>query len=303
MKTVSFFCCFLYGVLTESAEISVEGDEGGEVSFVCSHRLAHNNNKYLCYDPCTSEEDTLLTVTAGGMAASGRITLVDSGHGAFTVMFRDLQLSDSRLYNCAVQRLGLDTYTSVLLTVHKAATLEPVVSSSWTYQNLSNQTTLTTGTKTVKLENVSTETTSTPDGDEDISMSIMSCATFGTIAIVTILITAVCFRKCCSRNKSSALEMEVEHQYDDKKVRCVAKISGGDTLRRQHPQVSASAGTEPSLAFPTYENLPPLKGSAHSPYLPSNHQHSDHVITSRIYINPLPFVASKRGSDHRSKEA
>uniref|UniRef100_A0AAQ5YPY4 Immunoglobulin V-set domain-containing protein n=1 Tax=Amphiprion ocellaris TaxID=80972 RepID=A0AAQ5YPY4_AMPOC len=114
-----FLDAILAATLTKGAEINVEGFEGGEVSFKSSHRLARNYNKYLCIDPCKSSQDILVTVQSGKRAKSGRITLVDSGDGSFTVTFSQLQLSDSKEYLCAVDRPGLDTYTSVHLTVKK----------------------------------------------------------------------------------------------------------------------------------------------------------------------------------------
>lgn len=102
---------------TEGADINVEGFEGREVSFKCSHRLAWKNYKYLCKDPCKGTEDTLVVVKSGGRAESGRITLVDTGNGAFTVTFSQLQLSDSANYWCGVDRPGFDTFTAVHLTV------------------------------------------------------------------------------------------------------------------------------------------------------------------------------------------
>lgn len=102
---------------TEGAEINVEGFKGGEVSFQCSHAFAWKNHKYLCKNECKDPRDILVTVKSGGRAKSGRITLVDSGNGDFTVTFSQLQLSDSGKYWCGVDRPGFDTYTEVILTV------------------------------------------------------------------------------------------------------------------------------------------------------------------------------------------
>uniref|UniRef100_A0A8D2ZME7 Immunoglobulin domain-containing protein n=1 Tax=Scophthalmus maximus TaxID=52904 RepID=A0A8D2ZME7_SCOMX len=106
-----------------SIKISVNGDvkgfEGGRVSFRCSHKLAKQDNKYLCRDPCTRTEDILVTVKSGGRAESERITLVDTADGLFTVTFRQLQMSDSGRYWCGVARPGFDTYAALTLIVKK----------------------------------------------------------------------------------------------------------------------------------------------------------------------------------------
>uniref|UniRef100_A0A3Q3C4G0 Immunoglobulin domain-containing protein n=1 Tax=Haplochromis burtoni TaxID=8153 RepID=A0A3Q3C4G0_HAPBU len=93
----------LAGTLTDGTIINLEEFEGRSVSFQCSHRLAGSNNKYFCKDP----------------SESGRIALMDSGDGSFTVTFSNLQLSDSQKYWCAVERTGFDTYVEVQLTVKK----------------------------------------------------------------------------------------------------------------------------------------------------------------------------------------
>uniref|UniRef100_A0A3Q2VPH0 Immunoglobulin V-set domain-containing protein n=1 Tax=Haplochromis burtoni TaxID=8153 RepID=A0A3Q2VPH0_HAPBU len=97
--------------------MKIEGFQGRNVSFQCSHRLAWAYDKYFCKDPCGSEKDRLATVKSGGRAESGRVTLVDSGDGSFTVTLSHLQLSDShQKYWCGVDRPGLDTYTQIQLT-------------------------------------------------------------------------------------------------------------------------------------------------------------------------------------------
>lgn len=114
--------------LVQNAEINVKGFEGGDVLLRCSHRSAVKNNKYFCSEPCTTG-DVLAIVASGHRAVFGRITLMDLGNGAFDVNISRLQLSDSSLYRCGVDRLGFDTYTSVNLTVHKGTCFMPLVSS------------------------------------------------------------------------------------------------------------------------------------------------------------------------------
>uniref|UniRef100_A0A3P9B775 Immunoglobulin V-set domain-containing protein n=1 Tax=Maylandia zebra TaxID=106582 RepID=A0A3P9B775_9CICH len=105
--------------------INVEGFEGRNVSFQCKHKIASNSNKYFCKDPCKDEGEKLVTVEPGRRAESGRIALMDSGDGSFTVTFSHLQLSDSQKYWCAVDRPGLDTYTEVQLAKECPASCRP----------------------------------------------------------------------------------------------------------------------------------------------------------------------------------
>lgn len=154
MKTISVFYCLLYGkcineihllilttqnawtfvtwspaTWTKGESINIQGFERGEVSFHCLHRHAQKNNKYLCKDPCKTSKDVLVSVESGLRAESGRITLVDLGDGVFIVTFSQLQLSDSGRYWCAVDRIGVDTFIAVHLTVKEGTYC------MWTYHS------------------------------------------------------------------------------------------------------------------------------------------------------------------------
>lgn len=63
----------------------------------------------------------MATVVPGGRTVKGRLSLKDFGDGVFSVTFNPLQLSDTHLYYCAVERLGFVTYTSVDIRVQKGA--------------------------------------------------------------------------------------------------------------------------------------------------------------------------------------
>ncbi|CAJ1053174.1 CMRF35-like molecule 1 [Xyrichtys novacula] len=153
MKTVFVLYCLLFATWRVGADITAEGFETGQVSFQCSHRFAQRNNKYLCENSCTRNEDVLLTVKPGERVGSERITLEDWGDGVFTVTFSQLRLTDSGTYWCGVNRPGADTFTKVHLIVKEGivnatAFITPRPFPSWTYQNMSSVTQQTPEVKT-----------------------------------------------------------------------------------------------------------------------------------------------------------
>ncbi|XP_059186735.1 uncharacterized protein LOC131969617 [Centropristis striata] len=337
MKTISVIYCLLYAARIEGAEIYAEGVEGGEVSFRCSHRLAWKNNKYLCRDTCGSE-DKIVTVQSGRRVESGRITLVDSGDGVFTVTFSQLRLSDSGIYWCAVDRPGLDTFTEVQLTVEKAhytavanltttviPELEPDLSSTWTFENFSNSTQPTSGMDTSRHVNLSIESNipsnltasnSTNGGEQNNSTGPVLYATFGAAAaVLTVLLLAVIIRKrrenskpqqqVCSNSTElvSADERESDCDYDDigEEVQSI-KQQPGRLSRSHHPKqdppTAASTAAECSVPFHIYENI--SSGTTHSGHSAANAQHEQNIM-SGIYIKPLPPLRAGDGCDSTNK--
>ncbi|TNN63052.1 CMRF35-like molecule 1 [Liparis tanakae] len=120
---------YLKAAGTEAAGVNVEGLEGGEVSFHCSHGYAWSNQKYLCKDPCKASQDVMVTVQNGGGAASGRMEMADLGNGVSFVTFSHLQLSDMGRYWCAVERFGFDTFIEVHVSVQKGNILSNLTAS------------------------------------------------------------------------------------------------------------------------------------------------------------------------------
>ncbi|XP_073329865.1 uncharacterized protein [Pagrus major] len=305
MKTIYVFCCLLY----VGASINVEGFERGEVSFQCRHRLAWKNHKYLCKDPCEVPEDILVTVESGRRAESGNIILVDSGDGAFTVTFSQLQLSDSGRYWCGVDRPGFDSYTRVQLTVKEAVASETTIiselSPTWTYQNISNSTLLTPAT------NLSTASNYTDRVDQNISTGTVLYATIGAVVMLTIWVLVICFRKhrknseprpqVCFNNTDlvSADEREVDCEYDEigEELQSTKKEKFSCTHRpKQDPSISASTAAERGAPLVIYENICCSKVPADSRHSAAHDQHK-HDISSRLYIEPLPPTVSERAGD------
>uniref|UniRef100_A0A665WAY7 Immunoglobulin V-set domain-containing protein n=1 Tax=Echeneis naucrates TaxID=173247 RepID=A0A665WAY7_ECHNA len=93
---------------------------GGEVSIHCSVGRTKDGSLYFCRGVC-SRENILIQTDGKGSAITqqGRYSMeVNSEDGVF-----NLQLSDSGKYWCGVDRLGVDTYISVFLTVKEGKCL------------------------------------------------------------------------------------------------------------------------------------------------------------------------------------
>uniref|UniRef100_A0AAY5KYL3 Immunoglobulin domain-containing protein n=1 Tax=Esox lucius TaxID=8010 RepID=A0AAY5KYL3_ESOLU len=105
----------LFPSLCVEASSSIKEEvEGGYVTFPCSFILAENNNKYFCKDPCS---DILVETKGSRNVNQGRYSIEDNGNGVVTVTIKDLKKSDSGTYKCGVERVGVDTYQEVYLTV------------------------------------------------------------------------------------------------------------------------------------------------------------------------------------------
>ncbi|KAK2909379.1 hypothetical protein Q8A67_005216 [Cirrhinus molitorella] len=107
---------FLSEFSSTTGEISKQGYSEGNITITCYHSWASNNRKYFCRDPC-GHKDILVK---SDQTPTGRYTLKDSGDGTVTVNINDLQESDSGIYWCAVDRIGIDTFVKVKLAVSKA---------------------------------------------------------------------------------------------------------------------------------------------------------------------------------------
>ncbi|XP_071360655.1 trem-like transcript 4 protein [Trachinotus anak] len=301
MKTISVFYCLLYATWTEGADIHVEGLERGEVSFECSHKLAWLNIKYFCKDMCKEAEDVLVSVKSGSRAESGRITLVDSGNGAFTVTFRQLQQSDSGRYWCGVDRPGFDTYTAVFLTVKEVITTAiPVVSPTWTYQHISSSTPQTFGEETSYTSapiNQSTASNSNSGGEQGMRTSTVLHATVGGIVILTSLVLAARYRKCRPFIRADKTEFDCEYGNigEGQSIKKISDRTSSSRRPKPDPSTSASASeAECVLDLHIYENI--RTDAALSRYSAANVQ-NNHGITSGVHTKPLPPIMSERAGD------
>ncbi|XP_054460897.1 CMRF35-like molecule 1 [Anoplopoma fimbria] len=316
MKTISVFCCLLYAAGIQGADIKVEGFEGGEVSFQCSHKLASTAQKYFCKDPCKNREDRRVTVEAGGRASSERITLVDSGDGVFTVTFSHLKLSDSGKFWCAVERIGFNTYTEVQVTVKEAVANETTttaleLSSTWIYPNISNSTEITSRMDASRHANLLTASNSTNGGKQKSSTGTVVYATVGAVSMLTVVILAIIVGKrrvnlkpqpqVCSKSTDlvSADEREADCEYDDvgvdkKSMKKLPERISCSHDPKQNPPAAVSTAVESSVPIHIYENICCSKDSKHSRHSAANVQ-DGHDISSGIYIKPLPHISERTG--------
>ncbi|XP_059408994.1 CMRF35-like molecule 9 isoform X2 [Carassius carassius] len=110
---VIWICLSGIGILA-TGETEIHRHSGETVTITCSHSWASTNIKYFCRAPC-KDKDILVK---SDQSPTGRYTLKDSGN-TFTVIISDLQESDSGIYQCGVDRTGLDTFKKVKLTISK----------------------------------------------------------------------------------------------------------------------------------------------------------------------------------------
>ncbi|KAM8843670.1 CMRF35-like molecule 5 [Synchiropus picturatus] len=108
--------CFLAVGSDVASGLRPTGKEGKDITITCSHSNAYSNTKYLCRGAC-DYKDVLITSEAPKTKTKYHIT--DRGND-FDVTISNLGLNDSGLYWCGVDRVGVDTYTRVDLTVEKA---------------------------------------------------------------------------------------------------------------------------------------------------------------------------------------
>ncbi|XP_048051829.1 CMRF35-like molecule 1 isoform X2 [Megalobrama amblycephala] len=110
------FCVFGIWICLSGIGISateIYGYSGKHIIISCSHKWASTNIKYFCRDPCGD------ILVKSDRSPEGRYRLEDFGTGTFNVTITDLQESDSGIYRCGVERVGIDTYQKVNLKVSK----------------------------------------------------------------------------------------------------------------------------------------------------------------------------------------
>ncbi|XP_060882814.1 uncharacterized protein LOC132954294 [Labrus mixtus] len=113
MEKISFIAILLLGALWETAAMSVTEVSGKKITIICSHAYATSNVKYFCKGACNNAD---ILITSRTMAHSNKYSLQDEGN-TFSVTIFDLTVADSGTYWCGIERIGVDTYNQVVLTV------------------------------------------------------------------------------------------------------------------------------------------------------------------------------------------
>ncbi|XP_040892466.1 uncharacterized protein LOC121180859 [Toxotes jaculatrix] len=123
MEIFFLILIFLEGGLWETEAMSVTGVVHREVTIKCSHTNADSNVKYFCRGECRTE-DVLIRSREKNNDSRGKYSIRDNGN-IFYVTISHLTEDDSGTYWCGIDRIGLDTYSEVILTVIKGETQDP----------------------------------------------------------------------------------------------------------------------------------------------------------------------------------
>ncbi|XP_036978328.1 uncharacterized protein LOC119032818 isoform X1 [Acanthopagrus latus] len=133
METVFLVLLCLLAGLGETAALSVTGVLGMALEIKCTHANAFTNVKYFCKGKCGSE-DILID---SRKKKDGRYSISDKGN-TFYVTISGLTEKDSGTYWCGIDRLGLDTYHEVVLTVIQREWIQRCMIDFFVHHHLQN---------------------------------------------------------------------------------------------------------------------------------------------------------------------
>ncbi|XP_038569950.1 CMRF35-like molecule 7 [Micropterus salmoides] len=106
---------FLLGGLRETETVSVIGELGKDITIKCTHVNAFSNIKYFCKGAC-QDADILISSRKKEKGSNDKYSIIDEGN-TFKVTIFHLTQKDSGTYWCGIERIGVDTYNMVDLTV------------------------------------------------------------------------------------------------------------------------------------------------------------------------------------------
>ncbi|XP_036964310.1 uncharacterized protein LOC119025077 isoform X2 [Acanthopagrus latus] len=108
--------------------LNVRGRVGESVEVRCSEwgrwSNVKYNDKYLCKSPCTEDKHVIIKAAYEKSNSTGQIQLINIADGLF-VNFTNLQKSDSGIYYCGAEKIGLDSFIKVNLKVTDAESSGP----------------------------------------------------------------------------------------------------------------------------------------------------------------------------------
>ncbi|XP_034752375.1 uncharacterized protein LOC117959378 [Etheostoma cragini] len=111
---ISLMLVFLLRGSWETEAMSITGVLGSHVTIKCSHSNAFDNVKYFCNGACKNEDVLISSRTNNDL--NKKYSIEDEGN-TFYVTISHLKQDDSGIYWCGIERIGLDTYSQVFLTV------------------------------------------------------------------------------------------------------------------------------------------------------------------------------------------
>ncbi|XP_041838370.1 uncharacterized protein LOC121638016 [Melanotaenia boesemani] len=114
MDMIFIFMVFLLEGLCKTDAVSVKGEVGDTIRIKCSHAHASTNIKYFCKGACRNED--ILVTSQDKKDSNAKYSINDEGN-TFYVSISDLKLGDSGTYWCGIERVGIDTYSHIILTV------------------------------------------------------------------------------------------------------------------------------------------------------------------------------------------
>lgn len=94
---------------------ALTAEVGKQIKIQCSHSYADTSVKYFCKGACR-DQDVIITSRRSRTDSNGRYKIEDEGN-TFYVTISDLKVEDSGTYWCGIERVGVDTYNEVVLTV------------------------------------------------------------------------------------------------------------------------------------------------------------------------------------------
>ncbi|KAI7811061.1 putative CMRF35-like molecule 4 [Triplophysa rosa] len=264
-----FFCVlsfwiFLSEIKTSTTEeFLIDGYTGQYVIISCSHVFAQNNRKYFCTDPC-KDSDILVS---SDWSSNGRFTLKDFMTGTFTVTITELQESDSGIYWCGVDRVGVDTFHKVNLRVYEDNSQTHTASiQELTTQTDSVSTSPTSETSTfTQLKTGLVKASSSPDAftDEDTKAVPVYSILYAVVGLVVMLTVLAVELLCVCRYKerqtsarcASRTSTHIDNEYNSDESNTVYENYLDESANATEQKPKHETKDFKSTEDPIYQNI------------------------------------------------